>query len=368
MKVALVHDYLTEMGGAERVVETMTRLFPGAPLYTSAFDPRGCPSFAGLDVRTSWADRLTKRKGAAKALFFTLPFAFRSLDLDAYELVLSSSSGFAHHVRCRPGAHHVCYCHNPPRFLWQPEDYFRGRPILRRALAPALAGFRRLDREAASRVDAYIGNSATVARRIRATYGRNATVVHPPVDTSLYEPSDGHSDRFLVVSRLLPYKRIDLTVDAATDAGLPLDVVGEGPERARLEARAGKTVRFLGRLPDADVRRLLARCTALIQAGEEDFGLTVVEAQAAGRPPIAFAAGGALETVEDGVTGFLFRTQSVTALVAAMRRAADDELDPRALQHSAEGFGVDSFARRLATAIAAVHGVGSPARSAELTT
>jgi glycosyltransferase involved in cell wall biosynthesis len=347
MKVAIVHDYLTEMGGAERVVETMMRLFPEAPLYTSAFNPGACPAFAGLDVRTTFADRLTSRKGAAKALFFTLPFAFRSLDLDDYDLVLSSSSGFAHHVRCRPGAHHVCYCHNPPRFLWQPDAYFRGQPSLRRALAPALAVFRRLDRGAAGRVDAYVGNSATVAERIRKTYGRDATVVHPPVDTSLYERSDERSGRFLVLSRLLAYKRIDLAVDAAAESGLPLDVVGDGPDRARLEARAGKSVRFHGRLQDDDVRELLARCAALIQAGEEDFGLTVIEAQASGRPPIAFAAGGALETVEDGVNGFLFAEQSAVALAAAMRRAENEELDVATLRKSARRFDREPFASKL---------------------
>ena len=347
MKVALVHDYLTEMGGAERVVEAMTRMFPEAPLYTSAFDPKACPSFAGLDVRTSFMQKLTKRKGAAKALFFTLPSAFRSLDLSAFDLVLSSSSGFAHHVRPHPDALHICYCHNTPRFLWQPEDYFRGRPLFRQALAPALAGFRRLDRQAASRVGFYLANSATVAQRIRATYGREATIVYPPVDTSLYEPTDERSGRFLVVSRLLPYKRIDLAVEAATSARLPLDIVGDGPDRARLTALAGSTVRFLGRLPDEEVRYLLARCTALVQPGVEDFGLTPVEAQAAGRPPIAYAAGGALETVEHGITGFVFTEQSVRALVAAMHHAQAREFAPGTLQESARRFDVDVFARRL---------------------
>jgi glycosyltransferase involved in cell wall biosynthesis len=348
VRVALVHDYLTEMGGAERVVEAMTRTFPGAPLYTSAFSPSACPTFAGLDVRTSFAQRLTSRKGAAKALFFALPAAFRSLDLSAFDTVVSSSSGFAHHVRPRTDALHICYCHNPPRFLWQPEEYFRGRTTLRWTLEPALAGFRRLDRAAAGRVGSYLANSETVRKRIRATYGRDATVLYPPVDTSLYEPTGERSERFLVVSRLLPYKRIDLAVDAATSAGLPLDVVGEGPDRARLEARAGKTVRFFGRVPDDEVRDLLSRCTALILPGAEDFGLTVVEAQAAGRPPIVYGAGGALESVEDGVSGFVFAEQSIPALVAAMHRAAlDDRIKPDALREAALRFDVDEFTRRL---------------------
>jgi glycosyltransferase involved in cell wall biosynthesis len=196
-------------------------------------------------------------------------------------------------------------------------------------------------------VGTYLANSATVKGRVRATYGREATVLHPPVDTSLYEPTEERSGRFLVLSRLLPYKRIDLAVDAATSAGFPLDVVGDGPERGRLEARAGKTVRFLGRLPDGEVRGLLARCTALVQPGTEDFGLTIVEAQAAGRPPIAFAAGGALETVEDGVTGLLVTEESVDLLAAAMRRADGEGLDPMTLRASAARFGLEVFAQGL---------------------
>jgi glycosyltransferase involved in cell wall biosynthesis len=364
VKVALVHDYLTEMGGAERVVEAMTTMFPDAPLYTSAFDPEACPAFVQTDVRTSFVQRLTRRKAGTKALFVLLPAAFRSLDLSEFDLVLSSSSGFAHHVRVRGGAAHMCYCHNPPRFLWQPEDYFRGRPLLRRFLEPALAALRRLDREAARRVGRYMANSATVAGRIRAVYGREAAIVHPPVDMSLYKPTDERSGRFLVVSRLLPYKRIDLAVEAATRAGLPLDVVGDGPERRRLEARAGPTVRFLGRLPDGEVRHLLARCTALILPGIEDFGLTPIEAQAVGRPAVAYAAGGALETVEDGVTGFLFREQSPDALAAAIRCAEGEALPADRLRAAAERFDAAVFASRLGSILGARSAVHAPAGTA----
>jgi glycosyltransferase involved in cell wall biosynthesis len=353
MKVALVHDYLTEMGGAERVVRALTRIFPEAPLYTSVYDERTCAEFGDCDVRTTFMQHLTQRKGVTKRLFPLFPPAFRRLDLAEFDLVISSSSGFGHHVRARASALHICYCHNPPRFLWQPDEYFRGQPATRRLLAPALARLRRLDLDAALRVDDYIANSATVAARIRATYGREAEIIYPPVDTSLYEMTSERSGRFLIVSRLLAYKRIDLAVEAATSAGLPLDVVGEGPERRRLEGMAGPSVRFLGRRPDDFVRHALARCSALVLPGTEDFGLTPVEAQASGRPTVAFAAGGALESVRDGETGFLFSGATAESLTSAMRRALATELSPGRLRAWAERFDEVGFRSNLEASIAA---------------
>jgi glycosyltransferase involved in cell wall biosynthesis len=347
MKVALVHDYLTEMGGAERVVYALTRMFPEAPLYTSVFDPQACASFAARDVRTTFMQLVTRRKPVTKGLFPFFPSAFRRLDLNGFDIVISSSSGFAHHVRVPTSALHVCYCHNPPRFLWQPDDYFRGRRMTGRLLTPALSHLRSLDLDAARRVDAYVANSATVAARIRTIYGRDAEVIHPPVDTSLYEVTKERSGRFLVVSRLLGYKRIDLAVEAATSAGLPLDVIGDGPERRRLERMAGPTVRFLGRRSDEFVRHELARCIALVLPGREDFGLTPLEAQASGRPVVAFAAGGALETVHDGKTGFLFDQPTPHNLAVAMLRAVNDTFPSQPLRAWAERFDVQAFAARL---------------------
>jgi glycosyltransferase involved in cell wall biosynthesis len=347
MRLALVHDYLTEMGGAERVVYALTRMFPEAPLYTSVYDSRACPDFADRDVRTTFMQRFTRRKVLTKGLFPLFPSAFRRLDLSGFDIVISSSSGFAHHVRVPASALHVCYCHNPPRFLWQPDDYFRSRRAAQRLLGPALWRLRHLDLEAAYKVDAYVANSATVAARIRATYGRDSNVIHPPVDISRYEITSERSGRFLVVSRLLAYKRIDLAVEAATRTGLPLDVIGDGPERGRLERMAGPTVRFLGRRDDDFVRHALARCTALILPGIEDFGLTPVEAQASGRPPVAYAAGGALETVHDSRTGFLFGEATPEALTAKLQQAAKCELPAARLNSWAECFDTAAFAARL---------------------
>jgi glycosyltransferase involved in cell wall biosynthesis len=348
VKLALVHDYLTEMGGAERVVESLVSIFPGVPLYTSACDrDLLSPPFHGIDIRTTFVQRLTHEKRRTKALFPLLPLAFRTLDLADFDAVLSSSSGFAHHVRPRPDAVHVCYCHNPPRFLWQPHEYFRDEAVLKTVLGPALSALRRLDVSAARRVDAYVANSATVAERIRATYGRNAEIIHPPVETAAYRPSDERSGRFLVVSRLLPYKRIDLVIEAASRRNLPVDVIGDGPDLPRLQGMAGDSVRFLGRQPDPVVRHALARCVALVVPGTEDFGLTPVEAQASGRPPVAFAAGGALETIEDACTGFLFREQSWEAVAEAMQRARAVELSRDCLRTAAERFDIALFKDRL---------------------
>ncbi|MBA2475127.1 MAG: glycosyltransferase, partial [Actinobacteria bacterium] len=292
MKVALVHDYLTEMGGAERVVESLMSIFPEAPVYTSIYNPEvSSDRFSADNVRTSFMQQLTTGKESSKRLFPLFPLAFRGFDLAGFDVVLSSSSGFAHHVRPRREALHVCYCHTPPRFLWQSDLYFARQPQIRQLLGPVLPSFRRRDLQAARLVDAYVANSATVARRIEQTYGRKAEIIHPPVETSAFEPSTERSGRFLVVSRLLPYKRIGLAVEAATRASLPLDVIGDGPARPKLEQAAGPTVRFLGRQDDEVVRHAMARCIALVVPGSEDFGLTPVEAHASGRPVVAFASG-----------------------------------------------------------------------------
>jgi glycosyltransferase involved in cell wall biosynthesis len=250
-------------------------------------------------------------------------------------------------VRPSPSAFHLCYCYSPPRFLWLQDAYFRGRPALRAALKPALTILRNLDKRASRRVDLYVAISREVARRIHAIYGRQAEVVHPPVDVAQFRPTSERSGRFLVVSRLLAYKRVDVAVAAASRASIPLDVIGDGPERERLESLAGPSVRFLGWQPDEMVREAMATCSALILPGSEDFGLTVVEAQASGRPPIAFASGGALDTVHDGETGFVFSEQTPEALAHAMRRATVEEIPIGSLRRSAERFSVAVFQKRM---------------------
>lgn len=329
------------------------RTFDGAPLFTSVYEPIRMRelSVGTWDVRTSFLQRMVRSKQGTMRLFPLLPFAFRSFNLRGYDSVLSSSSGFAHHVRPSSGAFHVCYCYSPPRFLWLQDAYFRGRPVLRGTLTPALTLLRRLDKRASRRVDLYIAISREVAARIGAIYGRQAEVVHPPVDISRFRPMKERSGRFLVVSRLLAYKRVDLAVTAAAETGVPLDVIGDGPERQRLEGLGGSFVRFLGWQPDRVVREAIATCTALILPGAEDFGLTVIEAQASGRPPIAFAAAGALDTVRDGETGFTFLEQTPEALGHAMRRATVEGIPGDQLRRWAERFSVGAFQERMTTLV-----------------
>jgi glycosyltransferase involved in cell wall biosynthesis len=351
VRLAIVHDYFTQAGGAERVVEQLARLFPDAPVYTSVVDPDRLPvSLRGRDVRTSFLQPLARHAPLA-ALAPLLPAAFGQLDLREFDVVLSSSSGFAHHVRTRPDAVHVCYCHTPPRFLWDPGEYHRGRPVQRRVLGPGRAALRLLDRAAAGRVGGYLAVSDHIARRIHAVYGRPAPVVHPPVDTTGFRPSPARSGRFLVVSRVRGYKRIELAVLAANRTRLPLDVIGDGPGIDALRALAGPTVRILGRRPDDDVRDALATCAGVIVPSAQDFGLVLVEAQASGRPPIAFAAGGALEVVRDGSTGFLFDDQTPEALARAMHRALDEPLDADVLVGAAARYDTATFGRAMLAAI-----------------
>jgi glycosyltransferase involved in cell wall biosynthesis len=356
LRVALVHDYFTQLGGAELVVEHLARLFPDAPIYTSVVDPARLPvGLRDREIRTTFAQRLAGQL-PLPAIAPLLPAAFARLDLRAFDLVVSSSSGFAHHLRVRPDALHVCYCHTPPRFLWDAAAYHRDQPWRGRALAPGRLALRLVDRAAAGRVGAYVAVSSHIAERIAAVYGRRAPVVHPPVDTSTYRPSTRRSGRFLVVSRLRAYKRLDLAVQAANLAGLPLDVIGHGPGLAELRRLAGPTVRILGHRPDEEVREALASCTGVVVPGVQDFGLTLVEAQASGRPPIAYAAGGALDVVADGVTGFLFDRQEPAALAAAMRRALREPLDPAALVASARRFDAPAFGSSMLRAVEAVLG------------
>jgi glycosyltransferase involved in cell wall biosynthesis len=337
--VVLVHDHFTQRGGAERVAEHLANLYPDAPLFTSVIDaPVAAPSVAPGRIRTTSLQRLHDAGVPLAALSPFLHAAFGALDLGSPAVVISSSASFAHHVRPRAGTVHICYCESPPRFVWEARDYFGERLAAARVAAPAVPVLRRWDRDAAGRVHRYVANSRFTAARIWHAYRRRATVVHPPIATSSFAPSDERSGRFLVVARLRRYKALDRVVMAANEHGLRLDVIGEGPDRGRLETLAGPTVRFLGRLDDADVAAQMARCVALVVPGVEDFGLTMAEVQAAGRPPIALAAGGALDIVRDGETGFLVAEPTVAAVGAAMRRAQRVELDRRALVASARRF------------------------------
>ncbi|HUY77842.1 MAG TPA: glycosyltransferase [Ktedonobacterales bacterium] len=352
MQVALVHDYLNQMGGAERVLLAFHDLFPQAPIYTSIYEPsRVDRRFKGVDIRTSYLQRLPFIKRHHQPFLPLYPFAFESFDLRAYDLVISDSSAFAKGIVTRPDALHICYCHTPMRWLWNYDDYVEreslGR-IARLALPPFITFLRMWDYATAARVDYFIANSPNVAARINKYYRREAVVMPPPVETARFQLAPTREDYFLIVSRLIPYKRIDLAIQAFNQLGLPLRIIGGGRDEQRLRAMAGPTIRFMGKLSDEDVRAQMARCRAFIFPGDEDFGLTPVEAQASGRPVIAYGSGGALASVVAGVTGLFFDEQTPDALAATVRRFRDEDFDPLAIRRHAEEFDLEHFTNRFA--------------------
>ncbi len=356
MKTALVHDWLNQYGGAERVLEVLHDLYPEAPIYTSIYEPRAMPaSYRRWDIRTSFMQRLPFAKRHHQHFMPLYPLAFEQCDLMEYDLVISNSSAFCHGVLTHPRARHICYCLTPTRFVWNYHEYVRDENVgfLARRLLPLLLNQLRLwDRVAADRVDDFIAISDAVAARIAKFYQRSSVVIHPPVDCSSFQPAPAVEDYFLVVSRLVPYKRVDLAVRAFNELGLPLVIAGDGRDRARLERMARPNVRFLGRVSERSLRDLYARCQALIFPGEEDFGLTPLEAQASGRPVIAYAGGGALETIVDGQTGLFFAERTPAALAAAVRRYHAGDFAPEAIRRQALRFDVSVFRERFRAFVA----------------
>jgi len=352
--VAIVHDYLNQRGGAEKVVLEMSNIWPEAPIYTSLYRPDSTfDEFRGRDIRTSFLDRLPVDRGF-RNLFPIYPAAFRSLGELAGNVVLASSSGWAHSARVARGTMHVVYCHTPARWLYRADYLSAGGRRSRRqeAIRPFASAFRRLDRRAAGRADLYIANSCAVQRLIRSAYGIDAPVVHPPVDIDRFSPRP-RGDRLLVISRLLPYKRVDLVVSAATRLRIGLDVVGDGPMLNELREIAGAHVTFHRSASAATVAELMEGCRAVCVAGEEDFGIVAVEAQAAGKPVVAYGRGGALETVEEHLTGVFFREPTVDSLVAAITACERLDTPAEVIAERARRFGVASFRRNLVAAIVA---------------
>lgn len=353
-RVAIVHDYLNQYGGAERVLEAIHDLFPTAPVYTSIYDPAAMPSaYRAWDVRTSWMQRLPAWRRNFRNYFPLYPSAFESFDLSSYDLVISSSSAFAKGIIPHPDARHVCYCHTPMRFGWRTQDYVEREGIggvKNLVLSLALTYLRTWDVASSVRVDTFVANSRAVAGRIRRYYGRHSEVIPPPVDLPPYVPVPTE-DFYLTGGRMVPYKRIDLAVRACTALRLPLVVFGDGRGRTELEALAGPTVRFVGRVDEPTLLDLYRRCRAYITAADEDAGIQPVEAMAGGRPVIALAAGGALETVIDGVTGRFFHEQSAGALAVAIAQSQQDIWESAVIRAHAEQFGRDRFVERLRACI-----------------
>jgi glycosyltransferase involved in cell wall biosynthesis len=351
MRIAVVHDYFTQLGGAEKVAEELYCSLPDPSLFATVALPSCMPGrLKDVPVQTSWMQNLPRMKDYYRLYVFLYPFAVGSLDVSQYDLVISSSSGYAKGVRTSPDAIHVCYCHTPMRWAWNYQNYATRESfsLSQRTLLPMLIrGLQYWDQAASRQPDHFVANSRAVADRIRRVYQRSAEVVHPPIETERFHPSHSrHEDYYLVVSRLVPYKRIDLAVKACTQRGKKLLVIGEGPYRNRLEAMAGPSVSFLGRGTDEDVEYHVARCRALLFPGEEDFGMAPVEAAAAGRPTIAYRAGGALETIVENVTGFFFDHQTTECLGDAIETFEREQWSTVALRQHSKTFGVGVFQQR----------------------
>lgn len=350
MRVALVHDWLTGMRGGEKVLAELCAMFPDAPVYTLVHREGTTPRISeGRRVVTSAIQRAPFGRTHHRYYLPLFPLAVRGLKIAGpVDVVISSSHAVAKAVGVPASARHVCYCHSPMRYIWDERgDYFsfgRSRYLRRLALAPWRGMLRRWDRATAANVDTFVANSEYVRGRIREIYDRDAVVVHPPVDTDFFTPGDSErDDAALVVSALVPYKRVDLAVRAFSRAGRRLRVVGSGTERRALERIAGPSVEFLGAVLDERLRELYRTSRMLVFPGREDFGMVPVEAQACGLPVVALAEGGALETVVDGETGVLFAEQTVDGLLAAVERADSLAFDSDALRRNAERFSRSRF-------------------------
>lgn len=355
MRVALVHDHLVQDGGAERVLRSLMNMYPEAPVFVAFYDAdKMGDDFRGKDIRTSWLQRIPGATKHYKFLLLLLHHAFRRFDLRGYDLVISSASGWAKSVRTGSQTRHVCYCHTPIRYIWSDSEryiaetgYSAPLKLLFKVCRPLL---RRRDLQAAGGVDQFVANSHFVAERIKRYYQRSSTVVYPPVDISAFAPSRQQKPYFLVATRLEPYKRVDLVIKTCNALQLPLVVMGSGTDATRLQALAGPTVSFTGRVSDARRRTLFAEAQALINPQEEDFGITAVEALASGTPVIAYGVGGAAEILGDGF-GVLFTPQTEAALTAALRQYDRAAFDPQALRTHATAFSETRFAEEVRSVV-----------------
>jgi glycosyltransferase involved in cell wall biosynthesis len=359
-KIAIVADWLTNMGGAERVVFALHEAFPDAPIYTSTFSPEAMPAFKDLDIRTTYLQNLP---GPLRKLHKFFPMlrvrAFQKLDLSEFDIIISSSSAEAKQVqKTRKGQVHICYCHTPIRYYWSHYNEYKKDPgfgalnwVVKLAMPFFVPPLKKLDYEAAQKVDIFIANSTEVQDRIKKYYGRQSTVVYPPVDVNRFEPARERDDYYVALGRQVPYKKIDLAVAAATKLNIPLRVYGNGSEHENLVKMAGPTVKFyadrFGDASDEAVTEALNHAKGYIFPAEEDFGIVQVEALAAGTPVIAYGKGGTLDIVQDGESGVLFESQTVDAVATAIQKAEKMVFLPGTLRRKAKRFDKGLFITKI---------------------
>lgn len=351
MKVAFVHDWIVSQGGSEKVLKNLLELYPG-PIFT-LFTGKDHP-FKGRILRTSFLQRLPGIEKNYRNLLPLFPLALKSFNLSSFDLILSSSHCVAKSVPIRSGQKHICYCHTPMRYAWQPS--IAGMGWTKKGIAsPLLALLRRFDRKTSERVDHFIANSTHVANRIQKFYGRRAEVIHPPVDTDVFSICRKKGNYYFTSCRLVPYKRIDLLLEAFQR--LPnetLWIAGDGPERGRLQSKASKNVCFLGYLSEQKYRDTLSAAKGYVHAGEEDFGIAMAEAQSAGVPVIAYGVGGSRDIVIAGETGIFFDRQSPESIVTALEEFQRGDFDPHHIKRHAEQFSRQQFLEKMKSFIRCV--------------
>jgi len=350
MRLALVHEYLNQLGGAERVLESLHTLYPDAPVYTLVYDrAKVGETFKDWNLRTSIIERLPGGKKHYKWYLLAMPAAIESFDFTGYDVVLSDASAFAKGVIVPPGTLHICYCHTPTRYLWSDAHTYSNEirvPRLVRRFLPLVLNYLRVwDRQAADRVDAFIANSKFVAQRVQKYYRRSATVIYPPVNTQQFGLGDAVGNYYVMVGRLRPYKKFALAIRAFNELNIPLKIIGTGEEEEALRRLAKPNIEFLGYRVDR--KRLLQGALGFINPQVEDFGIAPVEAMACGRPVIAYRAGGAMETVVDGVTGTFFDEQSWESLADTVVRFKPNAYDPAKIRAHAETFDTKVFHERM---------------------
>lgn len=354
LRIALVHDWMVSPGGAERVLYELHRIWPKAPIFTAAYVPEKFPEFAHADVRPTWLDKISLAK--KKHQFFPIlrGWAFKSLDLSGYDVVISSCSAESKYVRTGPKTLHICYCHTPIRYYWSDYDWYMKHPPFGRlnwlakiVLRFGLGYLRRVDLAGAAGVDVFVANSKNVEARVKKYYQRNSIVIYPPIITTDFERARNPKDYYVVLGRQVAYKRLDLVVDAFNELGWPLKVAGTGEELKRQQPRAQPNIEFLGRVSDDARAKLLSEAKGFVFPPEEDFGMAAVEAMAAGCPVVAYAKGGALEFMEPDVTGVLFYKQTTEVLVKALREFDELTFDEKLIRQHARLFDSAMFRKKI---------------------
>jgi len=352
MKTAIVHDYLNQFGGAERVLEVFHKIFPQAPIFTLFYDPNALPQYRYWDIRPSFLNKIPFTRQKYRSFMPLFPFLISTFDLRGFDCVITLTHAWGKGIRVPKGARHICFCHTPIRYFWDLYDEYRHSrhlsPVMQAAL-PLFAGpIRRWDVNTSKSVEGFIAVSHTVADRIKRIYNREAVIINPPVDTSFFVPAESdHGDYFLTVARLKEYKKVDIITEAFNHLGLPLKIIGSGELLESFRKSARSNIEFVGAVSDEELRVYYQRCRAFVFAANEDFGLVALEAQACGRPVIAYGKGGLLETVVEPDTGLFYKEQSAPSLIDAIKKFEKMDFSPDKIRQNALRFDTAVFEKNI---------------------